>query len=84
MIIRLKFSLFEHSLSSMYVLLQCLYGLDTHADKNKSLVWGVIPQNPSKQANLVLFKVTHLQEAAADRNVVLGINCISTTSLMSD
>lgn len=84
--IRLKFSLFENTCIThgRRALLEFSYGLDTQVDtNNKSLIWEVVPQSTSEQAKSVLFKTTHLQEVAADRNV-LEISFIFTSSPMRD
>lgn len=65
MIIRLKLSLFENTCVHPWWawLLECSYGLDTHADTNsKSVVGEVVPQEISEQVKWVSFNITHSQE----------------------
>lgn len=83
MIIRLKSSLFEMPAFTRggCVLLEGSYSLDnTRWYKPQEFTMGSSASEPAKT---VLFKKTHLQEAAADKNI-LGKSFIFTTSLMMD
>lgn len=82
-IIRLKSSLFEMSACTRgrCVLLEGSYSLDnTPCYKPQEFTMGSSTSEPAKA---VLFKITHLQGAATDRNI-LGKSFIFTTSLMMD